>query len=111
MKELEIKKMLEIFRSDKSIIEKLSNYDLDSILDVAFKEKMYDIILELFKPIEVNGKVKIYFDIFTYISDFSNSEHFFSRFADYESQEKIEEELYQIDISKIKKIRIGDTIQ
>ena len=110
MKELEIKKMLEIFRFDKSIIEKLSNYNLDSILDVAFKEKMYDIILELFKPIEINGKVKIYFDIFTYISEPKNSKSFFRRFAAFAEKEKIEEEIYKIDIDKIKRIRIGDTL-
>ena len=69
MDEINIKRLLEEFRVNKKVIEELRiSFDIESILEVAFKEKMYDVILEIFKPIELDGEIKIYFDVFTYLS-------------------------------------------
>jgi hypothetical protein len=111
MDEINIKRLLEEFRVNKKAIEKLrSLYDINSILEVAFKEKMYDVILELFKPIEIDGEIKIYFDIFTYISGFGLF-NFIDRFDVSDNEkDKIIKSIFNIDIEKMNKIKIGNTL-
>lgn len=113
MDEINIKKLLEEFRVNKKVIEQLrASFDIDSILEVAFKEKMYDVILGLFKPVESDGKVKMYFDIFSFLSPISAGlPNFIDKFDVSESEkDNIIKLIYSIDIEKIKKMRIGDTL-
>lgn len=111
MDKINIKRLLEEFRGNKKVIEDLrASFDIESILEVAFKEKMYDVILEIFKPIELDGEIKIYFDVFTYLSSVGLHE-FIDRFEIPDNEkEGIKKSIYSIDIEKIKKMKIGNTL-
>lgn len=111
MDESNIKRLLEEFRVNKKVIEELRiSYDIQSILEVAFKEKMYDVILEIFKPIELDGEIKIYFDVFTYLSGVGLHE-FIDMFKIPDNEkDSIKKSIYSIDIEKMKKMKIGNTL-
>ena len=113
MNESNIKKLLEEFRVNKKVIEQLKvSFDIESILNVAFKEKMYDVILELFKPVELDGEIKMFFDIFSYLSPISvGLPNFINKF-DISDNEKdnIKNLIYSLDIEKMKKMKIGNTL-
>ena len=113
MDEADIKKLLEEFRINKKVIEQLSkSYDEDTILNVAFKEKMYDIILELFSPISIDNEIKMYFDIFTYLSPIEMQLPIFIERFDLPEikKEKILKLIFNPDIEKIKQIKVGNTL-
>lgn len=113
MAEKSIKKLLEEFRTNKKVIEQLkASFTIDAILDVAFKEKMYDVILELFKPIELEGEIKMYFDIFSYLSPISMGlPNFIDRFdVSQKEKDNIIKLIYSIDIEKLRKMKIGNTL-
>ena len=66
----EIKMLLERFRADKTIIKELSSkYSIGEILNVAIKNNMNDIIIELFQPIEINGEYKQFYDYYSITSE------------------------------------------
>ena len=70
----EIKILLERFRTDKTTIKVLSKYPIGEILQVAIKNNMNDIIIELFQPIEINGEYKQFYDYYSTI-DTGNIEY------------------------------------
>lgn len=66
MNELEnIKRLLCEVNSDITKIEELEKYGAQKVVEIALKEKLYDSLLVIFKPITINGITKIYFDPFS----------------------------------------------
>lgn len=114
MNEVDIKKKLEEFRVNKKAIEQICflcrSCGLDVILNVAFKYEMYDVVLDLFQPMEIDGEIKMYFDLFTYLSESSLSS-FIERFpvSDIE-KENIIHSIYTIDVEKLRKMKIENTL-
>lgn len=71
---------------------------------------MYDVVLDLFKPIEIGDEIKMYFDIFTYLSE-SGLENFIERFHASEGElENIINSIYTVDIEKFRKMKIRNTL-
>lgn len=67
----EIKLLLERFSKDKTIIQELqSKYSINDILSVAIKNKMNDIIVALFQPIEINGEYEQFYDYYSVIDTY-----------------------------------------
>ena len=63
--EEEIRILLKEVSNDITKITELEKYDAQKIVDVALKEKIYESLLIIFKPITINGVTKIYFDAFS----------------------------------------------
>ena len=60
-----IKQLLIEIKSDKTKILELEKFSIERIIKIAFKEKLYDSLITIFKPIVIDGNVKIYFDAFS----------------------------------------------
>jgi hypothetical protein len=114
MDEVAIKKKLEEFRVNKKAIEQIDflskRHGFDAILNIAFKNEMFDVIFDLFKPIEIDNEIRIYFDLFTYLS-LAGLENFIEKFHASEGElEKIINSIYTLDIENIRKMKIGNTL-
>lgn len=69
----EIRLLLERFREDKTVIEKLrSKYSINDILSVAIKNNMNDVIIALFQPIEINGEYIQFYDYYSVMDSVNN---------------------------------------
>ena len=114
MDEVAIKKKLEEFRVNKKTIEQIDFlskiHGLDTVLNIAFKNEMFDVIFDLFKPIEIDNEIRIYFDLFTYLS-LAGLENFIEKFHASEGElEKIINSIYTLDIENIRKMKIGNIL-
>ncbi len=107
-----IRDLLKEFQRDNKAIIELSKYDIDLILNVAFELKMYDVILDLFKPLEIDGEVIMFFDIFSYLSPLNNNlAPFLNRFdVSDEEKEKIVKSFYDIDMDKVGRMKVGNSL-
>lgn len=106
-----LKDLLNKFRTNRSLIEKIyNNYSLEEIIEVALKNQMYDVFIEVFKPIEVGNTVRIYYDYFSYVDTGSRFDFYKEFSVPDDVKKKIEEEMFKIDIDKIKRIKIKDSL-
>lgn len=74
-----LKKLLEKFREDKTIIKEISKYNINEILSVTVKNNMKDVLIDLFQPIEIDGEYKQFYDYYSTIDmgtiDYNNAEY------------------------------------
>ena len=106
--------LLKKFKTDKSVIKELSKYNLDTIMNVIIEEKLYDLIPELSKPIEIDGELQIFFDLFSYINEkhgYLSADNFVENLdLSKEEKEKLVEDIYSIDFNKIYKTKVCNTL-
>ena len=117
-----IKQLLIEIENDKTKILELEKFSIERIIKVALKEKLYDSLITIFKPIVIDGNVKIYFDAFSDDADMryiinTALEEPPEKLGDGEDliiipkdiKEKIERELFTIDYDLISQIKIKDS--
>jgi len=81
-----------------------SREERNEIVKTCLENKLYDSLLYISKPIEINGELKIVFDIFS-----SDIFHLLDLYCDENDREAIKKSLFEIDFSELSRIKIKNT--
>ncbi len=101
-----LKKLLQKLKDDKTVIKEISsNYSILEILKVAVKEKMYDELVIIFHPIEINGELIQFYDYYSTIDCYYEA----ARITE-EIPNEIIDKITKIDIEKLKKVKIKNSL-